>query len=50
MVGDQVIGSVTFDLAGGRIATVRGIAAPDRLVRLTEAWRREPDRPLIGRW
>lgn len=50
VVGDQVIGSVTFDLAGGRIATVRGIAAPDRLVRLTEAWRREPDRPLIGRW
>ncbi|MEU6749255.1 sigma-70 family RNA polymerase sigma factor [Spirillospora sp. NPDC046719] len=51
VVGDQVIGSVTFDLAGGRIATVRGIAAPARLARLTEAWRRrEPDTPLIYQW
>ncbi|WP_433234701.1 sigma-70 family RNA polymerase sigma factor [Actinomadura nitritigenes] len=51
VVGDQVIGSVTFDIAGGRIATVRGIAAPARLARLTEAWRRrEPDTPLIHQW
>ncbi|MGI5330269.1 sigma-70 family RNA polymerase sigma factor [Actinomadura nitritigenes] len=51
VVGDQVIGSVTFDLAGGKIATVRGIAAPARLVRLADAWRRhEPDAPLISRW
>ncbi|MEU0086408.1 sigma-70 family RNA polymerase sigma factor [Streptomyces sp. NPDC006274] len=49
--GDQVVGAVTFDIAGGRIATVRGIAAPARLVRLTEAWRRhEPDTPLITQW
>ncbi|GAB2607356.1 sigma-70 family RNA polymerase sigma factor [Streptomyces capparidis] len=52
VLGDRVVGAVTFDIAGGRIATVRGIAAPARLVRLTEAWRRhEPDTPpLITRW
>ncbi|MFD1145675.1 hypothetical protein [Saccharothrix hoggarensis] len=49
MPGDRVVGAVTFDLANGRIVTVRGIAAPSRLVRLTEAWRRhEPGAPLIA--
>lgn len=48
---DHVIGAVTFDIAGGRIATVRGIAAPARLVRLTEAWREHgPDTPLVAQW
>lgn len=42
---------MTFDVAGGRIATVRGIAAPTRLARLNEAWRQhEPDTPLIPAW
>ncbi|MDO0938905.1 sigma-70 family RNA polymerase sigma factor [Streptomyces sp. DG2A-72] len=51
VIGDQVIGTATFDIASGRIATVRGIAAPTRLVRLTEAWRRHgPDTPLITQW
>lgn len=51
VVGDRVVGSVTFDLADGKIATVRGIAAPARLSRLTEAWRRhEKDTPLIAQW
>jgi RNA polymerase sigma-70 factor (ECF subfamily) len=51
VLGDQVIGAVTFDIANGRVATVRGIAAPTRLARLTEAWRRhEPDTPLIPQW
>lgn len=51
VVGEQVVGAVTFDIAGGRIATVRGIAAPARLPRLMEAWRQhEPDTPLIARW
>ncbi|GAB7184840.1 RNA polymerase sigma factor SigJ [Kitasatospora sp. Ki12] len=50
-LGDQVIGAVTFDLADGRIATVRGIGTPARLRRLTEAWRRHrPGPPLIARW
>ncbi|MBT2546467.1 sigma-70 family RNA polymerase sigma factor [Streptomyces sp. ISL-44] len=51
VVGDQVVGAVTFDIADGKIATVRGIAAPTRLVRLTEAWRQHgPDTPLISQW
>ncbi|WP_369254582.1 sigma-70 family RNA polymerase sigma factor [Streptomyces sp. R35] len=51
VIGDQVIGAVTFDITDGKIATVRGIAAPTRLTRLTEAWRqREPDTPLITQW
>ncbi|MGW0665349.1 sigma-70 family RNA polymerase sigma factor [Streptodolium elevatio] len=50
-VGDRVVGSVTFDITDGRIATVRGIAAPARLARLTEAWRRQgPDTPLVTAW
>ncbi|MFE9674544.1 sigma-70 family RNA polymerase sigma factor [Streptomyces sp. NPDC006259] len=51
VLGDQVVGTVTFDVTDGRIATVRGIAAPTRLVRLTEAWRQHgPDIPLITQW
>ncbi|MFD8636575.1 sigma-70 family RNA polymerase sigma factor [Streptomyces sp. NPDC059533] len=51
VVGDRIAGSLTFDITGGRIATVRGIAAPARLARLTEAWRQhEPDTPLISEW
>jgi RNA polymerase sigma-70 factor (ECF subfamily) len=48
---DRVVGAVAFDLANGKIATVRGIAAPTRLARLNEAWRQhEPDTPLIAQW
>ncbi|MEV5535852.1 sigma-70 family RNA polymerase sigma factor [Saccharopolyspora shandongensis] len=51
VLGDQVIGAVTFDISNSKIATVRGIAAPARLVRLTEAWRQHgPDTPLITQW
>ncbi|WP_282700535.1 sigma-70 family RNA polymerase sigma factor [Streptomyces sp. CC219B] len=51
VVGGHVVGSVTFDLTAGKIATVRGIAAPARLTRLNEAWRQhEPDTPLIAQW
>ncbi|MDT0346459.1 sigma-70 family RNA polymerase sigma factor [Streptomyces litchfieldiae] len=51
VLGDQVVGAVTFDITGGKIATVRGIAAPARLVRLTESWHEhEPDTPLITEW
>ncbi|GGW49855.1 MULTISPECIES: sigma-70 family RNA polymerase sigma factor [Streptomyces] len=51
VLGDQVVGAVTFDIAHGRIATVRGIAAPARLVRLTASWRRHgPDAPLVAQW
>jgi RNA polymerase sigma-70 factor (ECF subfamily) len=51
VVGDQVAGTVAFDIANGKIATVRGIAAPTRLARLAEAWRQqERDTPLITQW
>ncbi|MFD8198700.1 sigma-70 family RNA polymerase sigma factor [Streptomyces sp. NPDC059701] len=51
VLGDHVVGAVTFDIAGGRIATVRGIAVPARLARVAEAWREhEPDAPLITHW
>lgn len=51
VVGGKVFGAVTFDLAGGRIALVRGIADPARLGRLNEAWRRyEPGPPVLASW
>jgi RNA polymerase sigma factor (sigma-70 family) len=51
VVGDHVVGAVGFDITDGKIAAVRGIAAPTRLARLTEAWRQqEPDTPLITEW
>ena len=52
VVGDHVVGAVTFDLADGKITTVRGIAAPARLIRLTESWRHHggAGAPLIAEW
>ncbi|MER7443726.1 sigma-70 family RNA polymerase sigma factor [Micromonospora avicenniae] len=51
VLGDQVVGTVTFDITNDKIETVRGIAAPTRLARLTEAWRQhEPKTPLITQW
>ncbi|MFH9889196.1 sigma-70 family RNA polymerase sigma factor [Streptomyces luteogriseus] len=51
VLGDQVVGSTMFDIIHGKIATMHGIAAPNRLARLTEAWRQhEPDAPLIAQW
>ncbi|MGW0122684.1 sigma-70 family RNA polymerase sigma factor [Streptomyces sp. NPDC003327] len=51
VVDDQVVGAMTFDIAEGRIAAVRGIAAPDRILRLAAAWRRHvPDAPLTTLW
>ncbi len=51
VVDEQVVGAVMFDITDGKIATVRGIAAPARLTRLTTAWRRhEPEAPLVAEW
>ena len=51
VVGDHVVGAVTFDLADGRIVSMRGIAAPTRLVRLNEGWRHfVVDAPLLAEW
>ncbi|MFI2619635.1 sigma-70 family RNA polymerase sigma factor [Streptomyces sp. NPDC018584] len=51
VVGERVVGAVTFEVSEGKIAFLCGIAAADRLARLTEAWRRhEPDAPAISTW
>ena len=51
VLGGRVVGVVAFEIADGRIATVHGVAAAARLVRITESWRQhEPDMPLIAQW
>ncbi|XVV00585.1 sigma-70 family RNA polymerase sigma factor [Actinosynnema sp. CA-248983] len=51
VVDDRIVGAVTFDLTGAKITTVRGIAAPSRLDRISRAWRdHDPDTPLIAQW
>lgn len=51
VIEGRVVGAVAFGVSDGRIASLHGIAAADRLARLGEAWRRhEPDAPAIGTW
>ncbi|MGW1215099.1 sigma-70 family RNA polymerase sigma factor [Streptomyces sp. NPDC002499] len=51
VVDDQVAGAVAFEVTDGKIASLRGIAAADRLARLNEVWRQhEPDVPFISAW
>ncbi|WP_031069492.1 sigma-70 family RNA polymerase sigma factor [Streptomyces sp. NRRL WC-3742] len=51
VVGDHVVGAVTFDLADGKVAALRGIANKTRLARLNTAWRQhEPGTPVIAAW
>ncbi|ONI80870.1 RNA polymerase subunit sigma-70 [Saccharothrix sp. ALI-22-I] len=48
---DRVVGVVVLEVRDDKIATVRAMAAPARLGRLTEDWRRrEHDDPLIESW
>jgi RNA polymerase sigma-70 factor (ECF subfamily) len=51
VVEDRVVGAVAFEVGDGKVASLRGIAAADRLARLNEAWRQhEPDAPVIDTW
>ncbi|MCX4530931.1 sigma-70 family RNA polymerase sigma factor [Streptomyces sp. NBC_00841] len=51
VVDDRVVGAVAFEVSDGKVASLRGIAAADRLARLNEAWRQhEPDAPVINAW
>ncbi|WP_427765685.1 sigma-70 family RNA polymerase sigma factor [Streptomyces sp. DSM 41931] len=51
VVDDRVVGTVVFDVRDGRVASLCGIAAADRLVRLDEAWRRHgSDAPVVAAW
>ena len=48
---DRVLGVVILDVRDDKIAAVHGMAAPARLGRLTEQWRRrEHDDPVVGSW
>ncbi|MEE1808225.1 sigma-70 family RNA polymerase sigma factor [Streptomyces sp. BE133] len=51
VVDDRVVGAVAFEVSDGKVASLRGIAAADRLARLNEVWRQhEPDAPVINAW
>ncbi|MFI6463145.1 sigma-70 family RNA polymerase sigma factor [Streptomyces sp. NPDC050538] len=51
VVDDRVVGAVAFEVSNGKIVSLRGIAAADRLARLNEVWRQhEPDAPVIDAW
>ncbi|WP_381559566.1 sigma-70 family RNA polymerase sigma factor [Streptomyces eurythermus] len=51
VVDGRVRGTVVFEVADGRVASLRGIAAAPGLVRLNEAWRRhETGTPVISAW
>ncbi|AQS65775.1 sigma-70 family RNA polymerase sigma factor [Streptomyces pactum] len=51
VIGDRVVGTVAFEVRDGKVASLRGIAAADRLGRLNAAWRQhEPGAPVIEAW
>ncbi|MFC8835259.1 sigma-70 family RNA polymerase sigma factor [Streptomyces griseoincarnatus] len=51
VVDDRVVGTVAFEVRDGRIASLCGIAAADRLARLDEAWRQHgSDAPVVAAW
>ncbi|MGW5420024.1 sigma-70 family RNA polymerase sigma factor [Streptomyces sp. NPDC003943] len=51
VVDERVVGAVVFEVSDGRIATVRGIGAADRIARLNAAWHlRERQAPAIDAW
>ncbi|WP_412074795.1 sigma-70 family RNA polymerase sigma factor [Streptomyces xanthophaeus] len=51
VVDGRVVGAVAFEVSDGKVTSLHGIAAADRLARLNEAWRQhEPDAPVIAAW
>ncbi|TDC73165.1 sigma-70 family RNA polymerase sigma factor [Streptomyces hainanensis] len=51
VIDDRVVGAVAFDLSDGRIASLHGIAATDRLARLNQVWgHRAPEEPAAHAW
>ncbi|MFH9173665.1 sigma-70 family RNA polymerase sigma factor [Streptomyces albogriseolus] len=51
VVDDRVVGTVAFEVRDGRVASLCGIAAADRLARLDEAWRQHgSDAPVVAAW
>jgi RNA polymerase sigma-70 factor (ECF subfamily) len=51
VVEGRVVGAVAFEVAGGKVAYMCGVAAAHRLGRLNEAWQRyEPGAPIASAW
>ncbi|WUW26199.1 sigma-70 family RNA polymerase sigma factor [Streptomyces sp. NBC_01463] len=51
VVNDRVVGAVAFEVSEGKVASLQGIAALDRLGRLNDAWQRHaPQEPVIAAW
>jgi RNA polymerase sigma-70 factor (ECF subfamily) len=51
VIENRVVGVVSFEVTGGKVASLHGIAAANRLARLNEAWQQhEPDAPVINAW
>lgn len=51
VVGGRVVGAVAFEVSDGKVASLYGIAATDRLARPDEAWQHhEPRVPVIDAW
>ncbi|MEV2212754.1 sigma-70 family RNA polymerase sigma factor [Streptomyces sp. NPDC050997] len=51
VVDGRVVGAVAFEVSDGKVASLRGIAAANRLARLNKAWRQhELDAPVITAW
>ncbi|MEU6278644.1 sigma-70 family RNA polymerase sigma factor [Streptomyces populi] len=47
----RVVGAVVFEVSDGKVASLLGIAAADRLTRLNAAWlQHELDTPVINAW
>lgn len=50
-LGDRVLGVAILEMRADKIASMRSIAAPHRLGRITDAWARsEHDAPLVESW
>ncbi|ASO18337.1 RNA polymerase sigma-70 factor (ECF subfamily) [Actinoalloteichus hoggarensis] len=50
-VDDRVLAAMILEIRDGRVATVHGMAAPERIARIAREWsRREHAEPLIESW
>ncbi|MEJ1199411.1 MULTISPECIES: sigma-70 family RNA polymerase sigma factor [unclassified Streptomyces] len=51
VIEGRVVGAVAFEVREGKVASLYGIAAADRLARLSESWRRHGSgAPVIEAW
>ncbi|MET8584208.1 sigma-70 family RNA polymerase sigma factor [Streptomyces collinus] len=51
VIGERVVGTVVFEVADGKVTSLHGIAATDRLGRLDAAWRHHhPHTPALHTW